>query len=152
MSLFSMFRGGKKDLSAPSPSSRVVDTNGAPAVKLYPANADAAPTHQQKDLVLAVAIVAEDIQREGAQIGKFHTDPTLNLAPNLFCTLNGQALHVFVRVSRPPNMPALDPTAKNTVPHMARKNGAVAYFAPVGLMTAGEDGEFFVNYRGCYKL
>lgn len=147
-----MFRGGKKELSAPSPSSRVVDKNGGPAVKRYPANAHTAATQQYKDLVLAVTIVAEDIQREGAQIGKFHTDPALNLAPNLFCTLNGQILHVFVRASGPPNMPALDATAIKTVPHMAREYGAIAYFAPVGLMSAGDDGAFFVNYRGCYKL
>jgi hypothetical protein len=95
MSLFGMFRGGKKELSAPSSASRIVDENGEPAVKLYPVNARPALPTEHRDLMLAVAIVAEDVQREGATIGKFHTDPTLNLAPNLFCTLNGQQLHIF---------------------------------------------------------
>lgn len=137
-----------------SKESRIVDREtGEPLTKGYPPYALEFHAISQRDLVLAVALVMEDLKHEGVSVEKYNVDPDYPHAPNIFGTLNGQKLHVFVRASRFPQMPVLENSVISTAPVMAKERKATAYFASVGLMPAeGQEGYFFVNYRGCQPI
>jgi hypothetical protein len=151
MGLFDFLKGKWTGLSAPSAFSRVVSSNGEPAVVSIKSSPSVTPTIAHQDLDLAVAIVSQDVEREGLELNFHHTNIESSV-PNIIGIFNGKELHIYVTTARAPNMPQLHPTTKNTALVLAEQKNAVAYFAPVGLMEAGDDGEFFVNYRGCYPL
>jgi hypothetical protein len=152
MGLFDFLKGKWTGLSAPSPASRVVSSNGEPAVVSIQSSPLVTPTEAHQDLDVAVAIVLQDVESEGFNVRFHHADIEKQLDPNIVGALNGKEIHIYVAAARAPDMPRLHPTAKGTALVLAGKQNAVAYFAPVGLMEAGGDGEFFVNYRGCYPL
>jgi len=149
--IFSRFKK-KRTLSELSPASRVIDSNGEPQTKMYPQQAFEFDDQEQRDLVLAVAIVVEYLEKEGVDIEGLNFDPDRFNIPSVFGSLNSQPIHVFVRASRnPKNPPGLDMPIVDMGRSMAIKEAAHLYFAPVSLIPAGDDS-FFVNYRGCIRL
>ena len=148
MALFGLFGSSKKELSAPSSISRVVDENGEPQSKGYPPVALQFSDFLHRNYILATAIVVEYVEKEGVKIGNINIDPTLMLGPSIIGTLGNQEIHIYVRAANYPQQPILEPTVRRIV----FKNDVQTYFAPVGLMPSGEDGFFFVNYRGCERL
>jgi hypothetical protein len=126
----------------------VVDENGEPQSKGYPQIALKFSDVAHRNYVLATAVVVEYVEKEGVKIGNINIDPTLMLGPSIIGTLGNQEIHIFVRASNYPQQPILESTVRRIV----LKSDVQVYFAPVGLMPSGEEGFFFVNYRGCERL
>jgi hypothetical protein len=152
MGFLNFLKGKWPGLSAPSTVSRVVSSNGEPAVVSIQSSSRITPAEAHQDLDLAVAVVLQDVESEGLQMRFHHAEIEKPLAPNIVGNLNGKEIHIYVVTARAPNIPTMNVNAKRTAPILAKDKNAVAYFAPVGLMEAGDNGEFFVNYRGCYPL
>jgi len=152
--MLNFFKKKIRGLAPLSNLSRIMDHDtGEPLTKGYPPQAFEFKNEDQRDHVLAVAVVMEDLQREGVTVENYNIDPAYPHAPNVIGTLDGQKLHIFVRCSRFPIMPVLDNKILKIAPVMAHDCNVTAYFAAVGLMPAeGQDGYFFVNYRGCQRL
>lgn len=148
MALFGLFCSSKKELSLPSSVSRVVDENGDPQPKGYPPAALQFSDELHRNHILATAVVAEYSEKEGVKINNINIDPSLMLGPFIMGKIGNQEIHIYVRVASYPKQPALEPIVRQIV----FKSGVQTYFAPVGLMPSGENGFFFVNYRGCEKL
>lgn len=151
--MFNLFKK-KRILTPLSEVSRIVDSStGEPQPKGYPPYAYEFNEPHIRDHILAVAVVMEDLQREGVTNQKCNIYPSYPDAPNVFGALDGQAIHVFVRTARYPNQPVLESNIAASAKIMARERNAIAYFAGVGLWPADDkDGCFFVNYRGCQLI
>lgn len=136
MGFFDFLKGNWVGLSTPSSASRVVSSNGEPAVVSIQSSPSITPTEAHQDLDLAVSLVLQDVEREGLKVRFHHAEIEKQLAPNIVGILNNKEVHIYVAVARAPEMPRLHPTAKGTAPTLASQKNAVAYFAPVGLMEA----------------
>jgi len=148
MTLFGIFGGRKRQLSAPSDTSRVVDENGEPQPKGYPPVALKFSDIRHKNYILATAIVIEYLEKEGVNIRNINIDQNLMLGPSIIGMLGTQEVHIYVRAAIYPQQPILE----SSVRRIAFKENTQIYFAPVGLMPSDQEGVFFVNYRGCEIL
>jgi hypothetical protein len=139
-------------LASPSPVSRVRSIeSGEPLVKLYPKAAASHSEATRKDLILAVAVVLEDVKREGLRVEKYQFDPYLFLAPNIFGNLNSREIRIYVRVARL-ETPILEAAIPGITRELSKDDPADSYFAPVSLMPVENGDGFFVNYRGCQMI
>ena len=148
MAFFKIFGHKKKYLPEPSSVSLVIDESGEPQIKGYPPSALQFSDLEHRNYVLATAIVKEFVEKEGVKTDQINIDPKLILGPSIVGMLGNEKIHIYVRTATYPQIPALEPV----VSQISSKGGIQAYFAPVGLMPADEEGFFFVNFRGCERL
>ncbi len=147
---------GKKAEARPfiqpqSPVSRIVGSNGEPrCVAHFPDTAEWEPA--KRDLKLAIALVAEECQKEGFEILETVLEP--QYVSEILAEKDGIRCFIFVRCQRyakgQANWNAEEINACKT---LASLQDARCFFASVALMSAdGESDEqtsnFFVNYRG----
>ncbi len=133
--------------------SRVVDENGEPQLKIYPEFAEKFEDEQDKDFILAVAIVNEDLLNEDFDVETFPTGKLEN--PMLRATKNGQTITIIVSVSRFPSEP--QSYTEKSIENFVVQYGENLYEAEVALMEVEPDETtgkmcFFVNYRGLKPL
>lgn len=132
-----------------SDSSKVINENGEPQIKLHLPEGKDLPKDKQ-DLLLAMAIVGEDLSKmDGFEPIRFGIDDFKS--PQLICRIKGKEVAVIVKVSRipypPPPLTNIEKTMAEVAPNL--------HYAKVGLMPCGvQDGfeSFFVNYRGLEKV
>ncbi len=133
--------------------SRVVNENGEPQLKIYPEIADRFDDVRIKDLILAAAVVHDDLVSDNFKVEIFPLERLEN--PLVRATKNGQTINVCVLVSRFPAEPR--PISKLVREELIARYEKNLYESEVGLMEVAPDDEtgkmcFFVNYKGLKPL
>ncbi len=142
----------KNNLVRPLSSvSRVVDENGEPQIKMYPELAYEYLDERIKDLILAVAIVHEDLLNDGFEVETFPRGILGN--PLIKPTKDSETIYVVVRVSRYPNeIASLSMQEKELLLSNYFEN---LYEAKVNLMYVGDDTgqpNFVSIFRGLQEI
>ncbi len=148
--LFNQETSLENDLIKPfSKSSRVIDENGEPAIKMHPNMADDYDNEQIKDRILAVAIVNEDLLNDGFEVETFPKNTLAN--PAIKAVKNGKTIYVAVKSARLPEQTT--PLENEEIKKLLSEFPQNLYSAKVELMPIGNDDDtgrpcFFVKYLG----
>ncbi|MEI6056843.1 MAG: hypothetical protein WCR55_12395 [Lentisphaerota bacterium] len=134
--------------------SHIVDENGEPQLKLYPPAASQYSQLSQKDLILAMCIIGEYVEKLSGKVVKYSL-PNLE-DPQLIVEIKGKTVNIVIRTARYPDNPAR-PLINQLKPELLKLNtNQIMCFASVGLWPAGKDANgsesFFINFKGMEKL